>query len=83
MLTFFEGLSFLNPGSHKGNFHRISKIQGFWIKKIVFSKIWYLGGSGLFVHTFSEIWKMVFLYIYQLEYGSVAITELQTYIISI
>ena len=61
MLTFFEGLSFLNPGSHKGNFQRISKIQGFWIKKIVFSKIWYLGGSGLFVHTFSEIWKMVFL----------------------
>ena len=55
MLTFFEGLSFLNPGSHKGNFQRISKIQGFWIKKIVFSKILYLGGSGLFVHTFSEI----------------------------
>ena len=34
--------------------------QGFWIKKIFFSNILYLGGSGPFVSTFSEIWKMIF-----------------------
>ena len=44
----------------KWKFQRIPKIyQGFWIKKI-FSKILYLGGSGPFVRTFSEIWKIVF-----------------------
>ena len=56
--------------------------QGFWIKKI-FSKILYLGGSGSFVRTFSEIRKIVFLQIYQTKYSSLAITELKTYIFSI
>ena len=53
----------------------------FGLKKF-FSKIFYLGGSGPFVCNFSEIWKMVFLLIYQLEYSSVAITESQTLVLS-
>ena len=45
----------------KWNFQRTPYIfQGFWIKEFFFSKILYLKGSGPFVRTFSQIWKIVF-----------------------
>ena len=43
----------------KWNFQRTPEIYGFW-NKIFFSKILCLVGSGPFICTFSEIWKMVF-----------------------
>ena len=49
----------------KWNFERIPKIYNlsrFLYQKKVSLKILYLGGSGPFVRTFSEIWKMVMVF---------------------
>ena len=57
----FFWLLWVHQSFQKGKFAKNSKIfQGFWIKKIFFSKTLYLRGSGLFVCAFSEILKMVF-----------------------
>ena len=59
------------------NFQKIPKIyQGFLIKFWIFLK------KKLYLEIYF-VFMLVFLWIYQSDYSSVAITELQTYIISI